>query len=299
MEQEGMQVLVAEDDSIARMILEDRLTRWGYKVIAVEDGTQAMGILMEENSPRLAVLDWMMPGIDGLKICREVRKQIEKPYVYIVLITSKTQKKDLVEAMAAGADDFISKPPDKNELRMRLRAGKRIITLQNELTHQTTHDYLTGLWNRFAIMGMLEKEMNRVRRNKQPMSIALADIDTFKQINDSYGHQVGDAVICAVADRLSQSLRSYDAVCRYGGEEFLLIFPECNEKSAFKIAEKVRLSISERQVKTPKGELSVTISLGVTTSRPETERGIDDLIRIADEALYKAKAEGRNRVAAL
>ncbi len=291
-----MQVLIAEDDAIARMVLEDRLTQWGYKVIVAEDGVQAMGVLMEDNSPSLAVLDWMMPGVDGLEICRHIRKQTNKPYIYILLITAKRQKKDLVEAMEAGADDFISKPPDKNELRMRLRAGKRIITLQNELRHQTTHDFLTGIWNRFAVMTMLGKEMNRAKRNKNSLSVAIADIDKFKVINDRFGHQVGDAVICEVADRLSSSLRSYDAVCRYGGEEFLLLFPECNEESAVKIAEKVRLAICEKQIKTPKGLLSVTVSLGVTTARPDKQVGVDDIIRIADEALYKAKACGRNRV---
>lgn len=291
-----MQVLIAEDDAIARMILEDRLNQWGYSVIAAEDGTQALGVLMEDNSPRLALLDWMMPGVDGLEICRQIRKQTEKPYIYILLITAKTQMKDLVEAMEAGADDFISKPPDKNELRMRLRAGKRIITLQNELRHQTTHDFLTGLWNRFAIMTMLEKEVNRAQRNNSPLSIAIADIDKFKLVNDRLGHQAGDTVLCEVANRLNVSLRSYDTVCRYGGEEFLMIFPECNEKSAFKIAEKVRLAICEQPITTLKSSIPVTISLGVTTIRPAMGGEVDDMIRIADEALYKAKANGRNRV---
>ena len=131
-----MKVLIAEDDPMSRMVLETRLSKWGYDVIAAEDGTRAMAILMEDNAPSLAVLDWMMPGMDGVEICREIRKQTERPYVYIMLLTAKSQMADLLEAMEAGADDYIIKPPDKNELKMRLRAGKRIVKLQDELRHQ-------------------------------------------------------------------------------------------------------------------------------------------------------------------
>ena len=291
-----MKILIAEDDQMSRMVLETRLSKWGYDVIAVEDGTRAMVGLMEENAPQLAILDWMMPGMDGLQVCREIRKQTERPYVYILLLTAKNQKEDLVEAMAAGADDYIAKPPDNNELEMRLRAGKRIVKLQDELRHQTTHDFLTGLLNRFAIMAILEKEINRSKRNGSSLSLAIADIDKFKSVNDTFGHQAGDAVLCEVADRMTYSLRSYDAVSRYGGEEFLLVFPECNEKDAVIIAEKVRLSVSDKPVIIPEGTLSVTASFGVTTINPSDGIDVDTMIRIADEALYSAKSNGRNRV---
>jgi diguanylate cyclase (GGDEF)-like protein len=292
----GLRVLIAEDDAIARLVLEDRLAQWGYDVIAVEDGLQAKEALEKDNCPCLAILDWVMPEIDGLELCRIVRKQFEKPYIYILLLTAKNQKKDLVEAMEAGADDFISKPPDMNELRMRLRAGKRIITLQKELLHQTTHDSLTGLLNRFAIMKMLEKEMNRAIRNGNPLSIAMADLDNFKQINDTWGHQAGDTVLGEVAQRMELSLRSYDAVGRYGGEEFLLIFPECNKNNAILIAEKVRLAISTKQVAIPDGTLPVTASIGITTINPVKGDYIDAMVKIADRALYMAKENGRNRL---
>lgn len=291
-----MRVLIAEDDSIARIVLEDRLVQWGYDVQTVEDGLQAKEELEKDNCPGLAILDWVMPEIDGLELCRIVRKQFEKPYIYILLLTAKNQKKDLVEAMEAGADDFISKPPDMNELRMRLRAGQRIITLQKKLLHQTTHDSLTALLNRFAIMKKLEREMNRAKRNGKPFSIAMADLDNFKQINDTYGHQAGDTVLREVADRMKLSLRSYDAVGRYGGEEFLLIFPECNKNDAMIAAEKVRLAISTKPIAISNETLPVTASIGITTINPSKGNDIDAMVKIADDALYMAKANGRNRL---
>lgn len=297
--QEGVQslrVLIAEDDAISRLVLEDRVTQWGYDVIAVEDGLQAKEVLEKDNCPGLAILDWVMPEIDGLELCRIVRKQFEKPYIYILLLTAKNQKTDLIEAMKAGADDFISKPPDMNELRMRLRAGKRIITLQKELLHQTTHDSLTGLLNRFAIMRTLKKEINRAKRNKEPFSIAMADLDNFKQVNDTYGHQVGDTVLREVARRMESSLRSYDSVGRYGGEEFLLVFPECNKENVILVAEKVRQAISVRPITFSGGTLFVKVSIGITTIHPTKADNIDTMVKIADSALYKAKKNGRNRL---
>ena len=281
---------------MSRMVLEDMLTQWGYEVVSVEDGSRAMDILSEDNCPKLIILDWMMPGLDGLEICRKVRAQVEKPYVYILLLTSKKQKADLVEAMEAGADDFISKPPDRNELEMRLRAGKRIITLQDELRHQTTHDFLTGSLNRFAIIGLLEKEMNRATRQDHALSISMVDIDLFKHINDNFGHQSGDAVLCEVVERVKLSLRSYDGVGRYGGEEFLLIFPNSSNKDALDVAEKVRSAISSKPISMPNGTVSVTISLGVSTLYPKKNDDMDTFIKSADEALYAAKKNGRNRV---
>ena len=145
-------------------------------------------------------------------------------------------------------------------------------------------------------MVVLEKEMNRARRNKKPFSIVMADLDHFKQVNDNYGHQAGDAVLREVAERMNLSLRSYDAVGRYGGEEFLLIFPECNKNDAMIIAEKVRLAINTKPITIPKEKLHVTASFGVTTINPAEENDISAIITIADRALYAAKANGRNRL---
>ncbi len=289
-----MRVLIAEDDPIARMVLEERLIKWGYKVIITEDGTQAMNILEADNPPRLAILDWMMPGLDGLQICRSIRKHTERPYIYIILLTAKNQKDDLIKAMEAGADDFISKPPDQNELKVRLRVGKRIIKLQKRLRRQTTHDFLTDLLNRFAIMNILSQEMNRARRSLKPLSVAMADLDYFKKINDCHGHQIGDAVLCEVAKRMKLTLRSYDSVGRYGGEEFLLVFPDCDQKEALIIAEKVRLAICNEPVIVATETIIVTMSIGITTMDVSKAQGLDDIIKVADMALYTAKANGRN-----
>lgn len=291
-----MKILIAEDDSVARRVLENRVTKWGYDIVSVDNGARAMEILESDDGPKLAILDWVMPGMDGLQICKSIRKQPQKDYIYILLLTSKNRQEDLVQALEAGADDFISKPPDKNELRLRLRTGKRIIQLQNELTFQTTHDFLTGLWNRFAIMSRLSTEFSRAVRHNSPLSIAMADLDRFKQINDTYGHQAGDTVLVETGARMMNTLRAYDAVGRYGGEEFLLIFPECEMKNAITVCERVRSAICETPIHLKEGAIDVTASFGISTLNFTEDTQIETMINRADNALYKAKENGRNRV---
>ncbi|MBI3099924.1 MAG: diguanylate cyclase [Planctomycetes bacterium] len=301
-----MRVLVADDDAVFRRMAEALLSKWGYEVITCVDGAEALRILQGPEAPHLAVLDWVMPGLDGTQICREVRAQSGKPYTYILVLTAaKVEKENLIEGMDAGADDYLLKPYDAGELKARLQAGRRIVELQDQLIAareslrtQATHDTLTGLWNRGAIIEFLHKEVERARRSSAPLSVAMADLDHFKQINDTRGHAVGDAVLRIAARRLMPCLRPYDSIGRYGGEEFLVVLPGCGEADAVATAERLRNSLGATPIETSAGPVPVTLSLGVASSPAgETGAGEDDLLRASDDALYQAKNGGRNRVA--
>jgi diguanylate cyclase (GGDEF)-like protein len=298
-----MQILIAEDDPVSRRLLEIRLKKWGYHVVAATDGDQAWKVLQQEDPPRLAILDWMMPGLSGPEVCRQVRARAQEPYIYILLLTAKNQKEDLIEGMEAGADDYITKPFDSQELNVRLRAGRRIVELQAELVaarealrEQATRDPLTWLWNRSSIMEILARELAKAEREGSAVGLIMADLDHFKRINDTCGHQAGDAVLREAARRMQASLRTYDAVGRYGGEEFVIIMPGSSNSSATHLAERLRFAINREPVKLADRSVSFSISLGVTVSAPGVRTDPEALIRVADEALYRAKDLGRNRV---
>lgn len=296
-----MRILIAEDDPISRRLLEVTLTKWGYDVVSCPDGNVAWETLQQPGAPSLAILDWMMPGLDGLQVCREVRRQIAEPYMYLLLLTARTQKTDIIAGLEAGADDYLAKPFDSNELRMRLRAGRRILDLQDELIFvreelrdQATHDSLTRLWNRAAICEILEQELERAQRQSSQVSILLADIDFFKRINDTYGHLAGDAVLREAANCMQSAVRPYDGIGRYGGEEFLMVLPDCDMDGAAALAERLRACIEDSALVLAEGVISLTFSLGVATN--DLAQNASSLVAAADAALYRAKDNGRNRV---
>ena len=296
-----MRILIADDDATSRLMLETTLRRWGHEVLSCGDGLTAWEILGQEGAPRLAVLDWMMPGMDGLEICRGLRKRRREPYVYVVLLTGKTQGRDLVAGLDAGADDYVTKPFNRQELRVRLRAGQRIVDLQDELIaarealrHQATHDALTGLLSHAAILEALDHELARAEREHSPFSILMADLDHFKAINDAFGHQAGDAVLREAAGRFAASVRPYDPVGRYGGEEFLCVLPGCGSQEAAAVAERVRHAVAAEATVHEGETVHATMSIGVASWR-EGEPAAT-LLQAADAALYEAKAAGRDHV---
>ncbi len=298
-----MKVLIAEDDMVSRRLLEAMLARWGYDVVITRDGTEAWQVLQGPDAPPLAILDWMMPGIDGVEVCRLVRQRVQEPYIYLLLLTTKGHRENIIEGLDAGADDYLTKPFDPHELQVRLRTGKRIVTLQAELIEaretlriQASHDSLTGVWNRRAILERLETELARAEREGTPVAVVLADLDHFKRINDSYGHITGDAVLCEAVNRMRVSLRFYDAIGRYGGEEFLMVLPGCTAQDAVNLADRLRMSIGRETVEITGGHIVVTTSLGVAASDTIPVLDAASLIRAADTALYRAKAGGRNCV---
>lgn len=298
-----MKILIADDEVIFRQILTAMLTDWGYEVVSVADGAQAWLALNVPDPPRLAVLDWMMPGMDGVQVCQAVRERGEEPYVYILLLTSKTQMDDIVAGFEAGADDYVTKPFDWHELKFRLRAGERILELQRqliatreELRIQATHDALTRIWNRQTIMEMLDLELVRARRSNTEVTVIMVDIDHFKLVNDSYGHLTGDLVLRETVARMKGQIREYDGIGRYGGEEFLIVLSDCNLIQGAEIAEKLRQAVSSRTVSHAGGDISVTASFGVSASGAGETVEARELIDSADKSLYRAKGAGRNRV---
>ncbi len=281
------------------------LGKWGYDPVIARDGLEAWRALDAEDAPRLAILDWMMPGLDGVEICRRVRAAGREPYIYILLLTARTESQDLVEGMEAGADDYLTKPFVAHELRVRLRAGHRILDLQSQLMKarealrvQATHDNLTGITNRGAILDALHAELVRASRDRGAVSILLCDIDRFKSINDTCGHQAGDDILREAAHRMKSAMRAYDAVGRYGGEEFLVVLPGCDSEGARAQAERIRHSFSCEPFHARGELLQVTCSFGVSWREKAIPDDADAMIREADLALYAAKANGRNRVEA-
>lgn len=300
-----MKVLIADDSAPSRTLLKAALLRWGYEVITVENGAKAWDVLASEEAPPMAILDWVMPLMTGPEVCRRVRETRREPYTYLLLLTSKHTKDEIVEGMEAGADDYVVKPWDEHELQVRLRAGKRIVDLQmdllrarEELRERASKDLLTMLPNRSAIDEVLEQEFARCHRDRRTVGIILLDIDHFKKINDTHGHFAGDAVLRETATRLRSNMRTYDQVGRYGGEEFLIVLPNCEMEQAMLQAERIRGMFHDRAMMIEGAELRVTASFGVTIS--DGVSGPPDVfVRVADEALYKAKASGRNRVCTL
>ena len=299
-----MRALIAEDDPISRRMLTAFLKKWGYEVTATEEGEAAWEILQGDDPPQLAILDWMMPGRDGIDICRSLRQQEGKAYTYIILLTARGHKQDMVDGLEAGADDYVTKPFDPLELRARLRAGQRIVELQQQLVQarealrdQANRDRMTGLWNHETILAILRKEVARASRTHGPFALAMVDIDKFKTINDTYGHPAGDAVLLEASRRLRAAMRDYDSLGRYGGDEFLAVIPGCDAADIVRFAESFRTRIGCKAVETTDGLIPMTLSLGVLAVDNLPEVKAETLIRVADAALYRAKVAGRNCVA--
>jgi two-component system cell cycle response regulator len=291
-----MRVLLVEDSYIERHKLGCCLSDWGFEYVAVGSGTEAVKLLESPDAPDLALLDWVLPGMDGIDVLRRIRKLTQGNYIYTVMLTAKSHKKDRMMAMDAGADDYLSKPVDPAELRSRIMVAKRIIELQQSLRFAATHDFLTNLLNRSEILAAVEREFARSAREANPLAVILADIDHFKRVNDTLGHAAGDEVLKEVACRLKQDLRPYDVVGRYGGEEFLVVLPGCNLSNGARRADDIRKAVCGAPIVTPFGTTSATISMGVTAADAARIREVSELLHEADISMYAAKKNGRNRV---
>ena len=306
MSDQGMRILVADDDPTTRAILVGLLSKLGYKPVAVKDGTEALAHFQQPGAVSLAILDWVMPGMDGLDVIRSIRTIPIEPPPYLIFLTGRDGRSDIVQGLEAGANDYIKKPFDRDELVARVRVGQRSMELQarlletqNKFEHLAMHDPLTGIFNRRAILEQLSRELSRAHRKgniqdgKGP-NIGYFDIDYFKQVNDNYGHQVGDEVLMHVASQISSQLREYDSFGRLGGDEFLLVVPELDEARRRNIFERLMHCISGVPFQTSAGEIKVTLSMGVAAG--ETGLTDDQLLARADAALYQAKHAGRNRL---
>jgi two-component system, cell cycle response regulator len=297
-----MRTLIAEDDRVSSKILEKNLKDWGYDIVLASNGEEAWQKIREGNV-RLAIVDWMMPEINGIELCRLIRQENGHKYVYVILLTSRDQRRDILEGLAAGADDYMTKPVNLLELKARLQTGLRIIDLEDKLLdsnkrlkEMASRDSLTSLWNRTYIVAFLEAELERGKRNGRPTSTLMVDVDNFKLINDTFGHFAGDIVLIELAKRLDRNVRKYDKVGRYGGDEILVVLPECGRAEATKVGERLRKAVSGKSVRTPAGEMSISITLGCSMSDEILEPTAKTLIEASDVALYRGKSLGRNLV---
>jgi len=299
-----MQALVVDDSAVYRKLIGDHLRSWGFGVTLAESGSEAWRILEQPNAPKLVLLDWVLPDLDGIELCQRIRQAgSSSPYIYIILLTSKEGRQNMLQAMQAGADDYLVKPFDELELKARLLVGKRILDLQEELVsaresmrHAATHDSLTGLTNRGEILAMLERELERARRERKPVAVILCDVDHFKNVNDTLGHLFGDEALREIGRRLRAQLRVYDGVGRYGGEEFLMVLPSCDLPNALLRANELREIIAKTPVVCSGEERLITMSMGVAVSACEGRNEVERLLNQADAGLYKAKEKGRNRI---
>lgn len=298
-----MQVMVAEDDQISRKVVKSLLKKWGFEAVEAEDGNQAWQILQADDAPRLILADWMMPGIDGVELCQRLRARSDSNYHYIILLTSRDSKEDILGGLNAGADDYITKPFMPQELEVRLRTGVRILELQQSLQealelhrYQAQHDPLTGILHHGEILRILEQELERARRQNTNLAIIMGDLDHFKKVNDTYGHVAGDAVLVEVAQRINNNIRLYDTVGRYGGEEFLLVLPGCSRDEALLIGHRILKNIEQPAIQFQDNSIAITISMGLACFKAGEPTNIGGLVQAADNALYKAKQNGRNRI---
>ena len=298
-----MRILIADDDPVHRRILEILLSKWKHDVTTAADGEQAWAILEREDAPELAILDWRMPGIDGLEVCRRVRALMRTPYTYVMLMTVLRQRQDLLTGLDAGVDDYLAKPLDPPLLRARLMMGQRILDLQNkvtaaheELRFQASHDQLTGLPNRASVLAALEREIQRSRRQNDPLGVMLAELDHIKSINEKYSYVAGDRALIEVARRFTLSIRIYDSVGRFGGREFLIVLPGCDAQTTLKQAERLRETVASEPLDLAGEAVPLSVSIGVASAGLCLAGDAAALILAASEALRKAKRAGRNRV---
>jgi diguanylate cyclase (GGDEF)-like protein len=295
----SMRILIAEDDFTSRTILAAVLKKQGHEVMAMVNGAEAWDAMQQSGAPKLAILDWVMPEIDGIEVCRRVRTMETDEQPYIIMLTSRGEKADIIAGLEAGANDYLAKPCDVGELRARIEVGRRMIEMQaalvksrEALAHQAAHDPLTGILNRRAILDSLANELSRASRNGTTVSIGMCDLDCFKQINDRYGHQVGDEVLCGFTRIIQDTLRKYDLIGRYGGEEFLVISPEVGEPARQAVYERLCERVADGTILTGAGDISITVSIGVSSGTGADT--VDALLNEADTALYEAKTKGRN-----
>lgn len=293
---DDMRALVACDEPVTRRELEQAFLDGGVEVLCVQDGREALENLRNMDAPQLLVLDWLMPGIDGPKLVERLRADERYTSLFIVLLAGESDGNAWRRARTVGADDVLNKPVRVNELALRVDLWKRFQGLKQVADSGASHDQVTGLYSHGLILETAQHELDRTAREEMPLSVLLTDVDHLRQINDAYGHQMGDKVLTEVAKRLKVALRSYDLSGRYGGEEFLTVLPRCGRANAIEVGERVRRAMLAGPFEIDRLKLDVTVSIGVATTMGDEHVQARKIIRAADHALYKAKREGRNRV---
>jgi two-component system, cell cycle response regulator len=290
-----VKVIVAEDDPISRMLISEKLTNWGYEVIEAENGAQVIELVEVHHDAQLFVVDWQMPELDGIGLCMHLKGRVLLESSYIIVLTSKKKTNNIVMALESGADDFISKPFAPEELKVRLKVGQRIISTENSLLYQATHDPLTNVLNHRAIIDELAKQWALADRKKTALAVMMLDIDHFKRVNDNYGHQAGDHALKSFCLLVKKELRPYDYFGRYGGEEFTVLLPSTDADQALAAAERIRMRVESSPLEYDGYCFCITVSIGVAVFN-ENQSSQKELLMAADKAAYKAKSLGRNQV---
>ena len=304
--EEKFPILIADDNLVARKLLEKTLAKEGHEIVSVDNGKKALEMFNERFFP-IVLTDWMMPEMDGPTLCQAIRENITSSYVYILLLTAKASQEDIISGLKSGADDYLTKPINNAELIARLNNGERILTLEKSLKDANSAikilsitDNLTKFYNRGYLTRKLPEEIARERRYGDSLSLIFCDIDHFKKINDTYGHQTGDEVLIEFANCLSKAIRTdIDWIGRYGGEEFIIVLPETPLDGAARLAERLRKVVADHKITTDGNDISITSSFGVTGFNSETldtKISAEKIIGAADKYLYQAKETGRNKV---
>jgi diguanylate cyclase (GGDEF)-like protein len=295
-----MKILIADDSIVSRHLLEATLRKWQYEVVVACDGIEAWNELQKEGAPSIAILDWVMPGLTGPEVTNLVRQRGREPYTYVLLLTSKSLKEDLIEGMEAGADDYLTKPFDQHELKVRLRAGTRIMELQAQLLaarealrEQATKDFLTRVWNRSSVLEILDRELARAEREVRSVGVVMLDLDRFKHINDSRGHETGDKLLKSVAQRIRATMRNEDVVVRMGGDEFIVVLKTVRSTDQVSEAASRITEALSAPIIVDGRPLVTTASIGVSLY-PRDGADMGELLRHSDTAMYQAKDRGRN-----
>jgi diguanylate cyclase (GGDEF)-like protein len=302
-------VLLVEDNPLLRRIMEDLITAAGFPVTVAADGAAALEQLERRHHP-IVVTDWVMPGMDGLELCRALRRRAAEHYTYILLVTAQGGREEMLAGLEAGADEYLVKPVNPAELSARLKIARRILALEQNLkrsleaiTRLSLRDPLTEAYNRRFLVERLPQEIKRAYRYQRPLSLVLLDLDHFKVVNDIHGHQAGDTVLRECVRLTQEGVRDdVDWLVRYGGEEFVVVLPETDHAGALIVAERLRARLAAHAVPWNGAGLRVTASFGVATLAlfPEKRHhSLESLLEAADRCLYRAKEEGRNRVAGL
>lgn len=315
-ESRALRILAVDDETIPLRVLEAHLRKAGHEVMTARNGREALAITLEWN-PHIVISDWMMPVMDGLQLCMALRRaKLSGRSIYFLLLTGRDEEERIIEAFESGIDDYVVKPFKPKILLARVRAGLRLVNLREQVEEEkrlqqeansilsvekrrfdtlASTDVLTGIPNRRYAMNRLHEEWATWKRKAQALSVVMADIDHFKEVNDGHGHDVGDVVLREVAHVMRRCVRSMDVVARIGGEEFLVVCPDTEMHGALDCAERVRRAVEAHVISVADFKRPVTLSVGVAS----TEGGpvdVDDLLKRADAAVYEAKQTGRNRV---
>lgn len=307
-----MKILIVEDSRANMLVLTTFIERFGMTALQAETGQKAIDLFKSE-SPDIVLLDVVLPDMDGFEIARRIRDHEHgDTWTPIIFLSSLGKDEDIERGIAAGGDDYLLKPVSEIVLGAKIRAMQRIIQMRTslvvlarkldvanqELKRLSAIDGLTGIPNRRYFDETLSREWRRARRNQTPISLMMCDVDLFKRYNDALGHQAGDDCLRQVAALLAANmLRPSDTAARYGGEEFVAILPETPSGGAIMVGEKIRHALHQVHLPHPEAPLGfVTLSIGIATLQPSGDDGAEDLVRAADQALYRAKHEGRDRV---